>query len=84
MKLSIEKFYKYATRMDHDTFEKFLMINKILNWKEGFTFTEDIITKTGKSVYWWKHKDGAKSGETYETMEEAELSALICFTKKHK
>jgi len=80
----MEKFIKYATKMTPLTFEKFLEINEVLNWKKEFTFFKAAIlnSTSDEFEYWWAHKDGAKSGEVFETMDEAELSALIFFSKK--
>jgi hypothetical protein len=60
------------------------MINKILNWKANFKFNERDNPDSGKVEYWWIHNNGAKSGELFETLEEAELSALIYFCKEYK
>lgn len=80
----MEKFVKYATKMTPLTFEKFLQINAVLNWKKEFTFFNSFNPNSNSCEfeYWWVHRDGAKSGEVFETMDEAELSALIFFSKK--
>lgn len=77
--MDIEKFTKYVLKMDPDTFNNFIRVNKILSWKDNYYFTT--VVKDEVSEYWWKHKDGSKSGETFETLDEAELSALIHFCK---
>jgi hypothetical protein len=68
--------------MTPETFNTFIKVNKILNWKDHFHFMESI--KTDSKQYWWTHSDGAKSGENFDTLEECHLSALIYFCNRFK
>jgi hypothetical protein len=82
----ISKFFKHSSKMTPKHFEKFLVIQKILTWKDEFRFEKNYNEsgtsgKPGVPEYWWTHVDGAVSGEAFTTFEECELSALIYFCK---
>lgn len=83
----VEKFKERIHKINPDAFEEFVNVLKILKWKDDFDFNKSF--KSGNPDlphYWWSHKyTKAKSGETFETEKEMELSALIyyCNVRAH-
>lgn len=73
------KLHKHILKMTPEVFKKFIEIDKILNWKEGYIFLTNANRQIGILEHEWKHVDGSGSGEVFDTKEECELSALIHF-----
>jgi len=77
----IKKTEKHMMKLSSQGFKTFKLAKKILSWKDGFRFYTTINEGEENVKHWWKAvtANGLKSGELFDTLEEAELSAFVCF-----